>query len=267
MKKVLFTLLSAIMLFSCASTNAATRQTTKQYTVNSSFTAIHVQSNIEVDYDIARKVSITATADADYLPLLKIYVKNNTLYLETENHKNNFNGKNEAIKVKLSAPVVRKYSTSGNAHIDVNSAIKTDGEVNAGTSGNSKIEFNQTVDCGTIVVGTSGNSKVSFDKKTVCNAIKAGTSGNSTLDIDAIVCETIQLGSSGNSEVDIENISAVKVNAGSSGNSDIKLSGTADNVSLKASGNSDLNGRKLVARNSSVSSSGNATVKGYSSND
>lgn len=267
MKKILFSLLTAILFVSCASTNAATRQISKQYTVNSSFSAIHVQSNIEVDYDIANKVSIVASADAEYLSLLKIYVKNNTLYLETKNHDNNFNSDRDAIKVKLSAPLLRSYSTSGNAQLDVNSMVKIDGLVNINTTGNSEIEFKQTVDCGNIELGTSGNSQVSFDKKLICTAIKAGTSGNSSLDIDAITCQTIQLGSSGNSEVDVKNINAVKVNAGSSGNSGIDLSGKADNVSLKASGNSEIDGRKLVARNSSVSSSGNATVNGSSYHD
>lgn len=261
MKKLFFTFLTALLFISCASTNAATRKISKQYTVNSTFNAVCVNSNIEVDYTPAGKVSITATAEQQALETLTIYVTEKILHIETNDNNKNLGRDKEKIKVKLSAPALRKYIASGNSEIDVKGALSIDGQLIVNTSGNSEVEFEYKVDCGTIVIGTSGNSKVSFEKNTACTEVQAGTSGNSTLDINGIVCNTLHLGSSGNSNIDVENINAKTVTAGSSGNSEIELAGQADTATLGSSGNSDIDARKLTARNNSTSATGNSSVR------
>ncbi len=285
MKKLIFSFFTAILFVSCVTVNAGRNMVSREYQVKSSFNSIKVSGNVDVDYTPSDKVSIVASAKENVLPTLKIYVKNNTIYLETESTTRNreFISDNNTVKVKLSAPVMVSYSTSGNSGIDikgpvnlqgnlkvcssVNSGIDFEGPVNlqgtlqVNASGNSKIEFGYKTECQDVKVVADENSSVDFDKQLVCTTFNSSSSCNSSIDVSSVLCNNIVLDSSGNAGIDVDGINAKSVTAESSGNSTIKLSGSTDSANLQSSGNSGIKARKLNTRNISSSTSGNSSIQ------
>ena len=75
---------------SCATSDASNNKVdkdvtiTKNLTVKSSFNTIRSCSNIDIEYTPSSSVSIAATSTSYGLEALNVYVKNNTLYFETE---------------------------------------------------------------------------------------------------------------------------------------------------------------------------------------
>jgi len=263
MKKLFFSFLTAMMFASCVTVNADKNMISREYQVKGSFSSINVSGNVDVDYTPSNQVNIVASANAEILSTLKVYVKNNTIYLDTEPTKNNRKifSDGRTVKVKLSAPVMDSYSTSGNSEIDIKGPVNLQEEtLKVSTSGNSEIEFGYKADCKAAKVVTTGNSKVDFDNQLVCTTFDANSSGNSSIDVNFALCDKIVLDSSGNSGIDVDGISAKSVAAESSGNSTIKLSGSADSANLQSSGNSEIKARKLNARNVSSSTNGNSSI-------
>ncbi len=265
MKKIIYSFLAAATLMSCATSDASNNKVdndmniTKNLTVKGSFNTIRSCSNIDIEYTPSSSVSISATSTSYGLDALNVYVKNNTLYLETQNDKSTWSKKGYVIKVKLSAPTVSTYNTSGNSQIKVKGYIAVQGDLTVTTSGNSEVEFKQKVDCETIRGTSTGNSSIEFDGNAVCSFFNTTSSGNSGISVEELLCDKVQIRTSGNSSMDME-LNATSLSAQSSGNSEIKVSGKVDSYSVASSGNSGINIKKLQARNTSVSSSGNSSI-------
>ncbi len=148
-EKIIYSLLAAATLMSCATSDASNNKVdkdvtiTKNLTVKSSFNTIRSCSNIDIEYTPSSSVSIAATSTSYGLEALNVYVKNNTLYFETQNDKSTWSKKGYVIKVKLSAPTVSTYNTSGNSQIKVKGYVAVQGDLTVTTSGNSEVEFKQ----------------------------------------------------------------------------------------------------------------------------
>lgn len=240
MKKLIFSFLTFLLVASTFAAQAGENKISRNYTVKNSFTAIKVSGNIEVDYAVASNVSISAKAVPGLLDILKIYVKDNTLYLETKGDYKPSRGEDNDIEVKLQAPLIVSYTSSGNSEIEVKSAINANTDLTFKSSGNSSIDVDMPVNGKSVAVETSGNSGVELD--------------------DGVNCKNMLLNSSGNSSMKLNGVKTTTVEAVSSGNSGIKISGNADSAKFSSSGNSQINARKLAVRNISSSNSGNASV-------
>lgn len=261
MKKTILSLLVLLLSAATMSARDDSSKVSRTFTVSKEFTAINVSGNIEVEYTPAGNVNISARAIPQVLDALKIYVKNGTLYLETEAISNALNNKNGEIKVKLSAPVMSSYITHGNSELEINGAINLNKTLTFNTSGNSSIEANGTVStAGTIKLCSSGNSKLEIERSVKCEDLNVEASGNSDIDVEGTSCSAITATTSGNSSVEIEKIQSKGLTASASGNSVLKLSGNATTATLSSTGNSEIKARKLVARNMSTSNSGNSSI-------
>lgn len=259
MKKLLICLCTLILCLACSAAKSSDRAAgrTKVIAVKSSFSALALAGNVEVDYTPSARVSITAQGNPKILSKLKAYVRNGTLHLETSSEGKWENFKNNTVRITMAAPAIRQFSASGNSKLDINSTSGINGNVQFGASGNAEIDvktalsctrleavaggnselcFEGTVKCSRIEAGSSGNSEISFSAKVSCADFSGSSSGNGDVDIQGIKCDRLQLTSSGNSDIEASGVNAGKLTAHASGNSDMEISGHADDRDISTSG-------------------------------
>ena len=175
----------------------------------SGFKGVDVGGIFQVEVTAQKDFAVEISADDNIVPIVKTYVSNGVLKIESDGHFSNSN----PIKVRISAPDIESVEASGASRVAVTN-LK-----------NSSLDVN-----------TSGASRVSIAGET--SNLKIDVSGASSVDAEAL--------RAGNAEVDASGASSASVfaldhiTADASGASKIFYSGTATSVEKKTSGASRI---------------------------
>lgn len=231
MKHLILSTLLAVVALSASAFN-------KIYRLDGQFSAINASGNVEIDYTVGAKPSLTAKfkkqSDA---ALLEVHIAKGTLTITTKDPDNLLK---DEVKITLTAPACNKITIDGNAEINVLSPMQfTAMEVTS--SGNSQVDFNSTLNVDGLKANSSGNSEIDFD--------------------GAVTCKTLAATASGNSEMGFDKLVADHVDVGVAGNATLKMTGKAVTADLRSSGNSSLKATKLGAKTGTALASGNSTLK------
>jgi len=175
----------------------------------SGFKGVDVGGIFQVEVTAQKDFAVEISGDDNIVPMVKTYVSNGVLKIESDGHFSNSN----PIKVRISAPDIESVEASGASRVAVT------------TLKNSSLDVN-----------TSGASRVSIAGET--SNLKIDVSGASSVDAEAL--------RAGNAEVDARGASSASVfaldhiTADASGASKIFYSGTATSVEKKTSGASRI---------------------------
>lgn len=234
MKKII-SLISILLL--TVGANAST--VSKNFSVKGKIKTIETSCGIDVDYVQGDAVAVTAFADSKDINDVEITLRNGVLHIGIDNSFSLF-GSHKDVKVKITAPEVSGFSTSGGADIDINSDLNLPGKLNISTSGGADVTFKRAVKAGSVDISTSGGADVDFD--------------------GSLICASLNVSASGGADIEIKSISTGTANVSASGGSDIKISGTAETVNLNASGAATVKARHLTAKRGTARATGSSDI-------
>jgi hypothetical protein len=207
-------IISAIILFTTASINAADQ--TKTYN-NTGFNEVSVCCGMKLRVNQSDTYSIKITADQKDFEYLKVEQKDNSLRIYI--NKNNYRIRKD-IRVEISMPDLNSLSLSGGALgnlIDIN----TKNTFNADLSGGAQLIGN--LKCGDLEADLSGGSKVNL--KGSGRNIELNGSGGSIFELSEFEVKDVQSQLSGGSNVKIKMNGTL--NTSQSGGSQLVFYGTA----------------------------------------
>lgn len=175
----------------------------------SGFKGVDVGGIFQVEVTAQKDFAVEISADDNIVPMVKTYVSNGVLKIESDGHFSNSN----PIKVRISAPDIESVEASGASRVTVTNVKNSSFDLN--TSGASKV----------IVAGETSNLKIDV-------------SGASSVDAEALHTENAEVDASGASSASVFALDHITADA--SGASRIFYSGTATSVEKKTSGASRI---------------------------
>lgn len=207
-------LLSTLLLISCNgvyhSSVVGNGDTIKKEISAAEFSTVDASHAFDIRIVVGNKTSVSVETDENIIEYVKVYVKNNTLYLGIENNIN-ING---TIKATISTPELDKVDLSGACKINVD-GINTD----------------------KFAIDMSGACKGNFSGMT--DKLDIDLSGATKINSIDLIAEDVKIDVSGASKCEI--YSSVSLFANASGASKIITYGNPPNVETDISGASAIN--------------------------
>ncbi|MBR5087676.1 MAG: DUF2807 domain-containing protein [Muribaculaceae bacterium] len=189
--------ISTLLLSSCVVGNARTHKTQvkniNQETAMSRFDGISVAGSMNVELIQGDEYSVLVKgADSESFDKLVIYVKDNTLNIETKNEFFDFVSTNNMreVTVYVTTPDIKDISCAGSGTLTAKKPINT-GTLHLSIAGSGDVAFNDQLSCNNLKVDIAGSSDVTF-KHLKADILKTSIAGSGSvvykdMDVDEAV--------------------------------------------------------------------------------
>ena len=216
MKRTVCLLAVLVVMTGCGSLKWGRKGTTGSGTVKTekrdvgAFSSVDVSGAYEVEIVCQKQPGLEVEGDDNILPLVKTYVKNNTLYITSEQ---SFNVR-RAIKVRITTDNLEGVSSSGASQITLE-GVKNE----------------------QLVIETSGASKIDAAGET--KTLEIESSGASKVDVRDLRAARVKVSLSGAGHANV--YASEEVNADVSGAASVTYSGEPKVVNKSVSGGGSIN--------------------------
>lgn len=238
---------AAIALFSFTGTNAAetsepkdfniigngrevkssAERSTRTVSVKEKYSAIKVSQGITVNLTNGEgPLTASISGPTNVVDLTAIEVDNNTLIVK---FKENISLKGENVIVDIKGMIPDSFHGSAGGILNVNSSVKSDGEVSVNVSSGATVNLNKTVSGSDIEIAASSGAFINMNNKATAAECTVDTSTGAGIKIAEITTDYIRL----------------KASTGGTA----KISGKANVASAKASLGGEIDCRKLTVNN------------------
>ncbi len=233
MKRLTFTLLSAVLLF--ATLIHASAQQTENRNV-SGYNAVASSGSFNVHIKIDGTESLKITANPDMLSKIETIVKDGQLEIRFKNHNewNHSNADREKIEVYVTAKSLSSVTNSGSGRMNVDGQLDG-GECKVNLSGSGDI--NTGIKSGALSAKISGSGSIHLRG----NADNADfkISGSGQIEAKELKTQSVTVGISGSGSVYVSADKSVSAHISGSGN--VEYSGNASVVDSKFTGSGRVN--------------------------
>ena len=254
MKNLFSAALVAILFCTSCAASPSSSVSENRTLSGKSFSALSVNSVIEVTYVQPANVDMKVSGPSDQLKDFSATVKDGVLRLSYDGHK----ASAKTIKVVLNAPTINSFEAGGASTIIVKQPVNaTDVTVTAHGASDVKIPGCSATQ---VTVTASGSSDVNLGS-VLCDNFKTVASGSSDVDASALTCSTAAIEASGTSDVEIKGVQVLTIDVNASGSSDVELAGKAGRANFNASGISTISSSRLEVNGGNASASGNSNIR------
>ncbi len=229
------------------------------------FKGIDASLSVDVEYTRGRLSPVKVVASERVLPYVTVEVKKGVLKVGMKNEytreRKKFPGKNEKVKVYVTAPDVCSFSASTSADIVCKSALTGLNKlnVNASTSGDVKLGH---VGAEVVELNASTSGDVKIEKIEATEKVSAGVSTSGDVAVGSIAAKSVVIDAATSGDFSCKNLSCDMMDVSVNTSSDVDVAGTAVKLGVSADTSGDFNGGKLLVQDATVKAStgGSATV-------
>ena len=229
MNKILFAILSLIMLFSCVQKRGSGNIITQNKSTGP-FTALNVAGNFEVEIAHAATESVRIQADDNLLKYIDVKVTGGELKIRL----NEINTSNAHLKIFITAPEINKIKASASADILVRDVLKSGAEISMEVSSGADIKA--ALDAPAIKATASSGGEVNLSGRT--KDFTATSSSGSSINAKELLSENSTVNVSSGASAHVYASMNLDANASSGGN--ISYRGAAASIKKSESSGGDV---------------------------
>lgn len=255
MTRTFFALVATLMMWTSCT---ASPKAAENITVDTKFTAITAENNVDVYYTPGKSVSIKIEAPKSVINNVKTEVKGVALRIFTQGEIK-LNGK-EKIKVFVTAPSINAFTVKDNADIHCQTALSVE---NLAISVSDNADFKAP---GINVTSLAASIKDNADIKIGMGGIMAenvaiSIQDNAEFSTTAINANELAMTASDNSEIKIKDCGIQRTTIVATDNSEVKLSGKSSIVSYTARNSAEIIADNLIANGGVATASDMSTIR------
>lgn len=211
-----------------------------QVTTMSAFDEVNVAGPFNVIYDQGEGYTVRVEGTAEQLEKITIYVKENALYIDRRDTKNNdFQG----LQIFVTSPVIEEIEIAGSSKVTAPKLIKTN-KLTLDVAGSGQITLAQ-LECGEFKTDVAGSGSI-VTGPVQATTVKTDIAGSGKVEVAALVCKTIDNDIAGSGKVTFNNLNVDHVKSDIAGSGKVILNGKVGSHSedIAGSGKVDISGLK-----------------------
>ena len=227
------------------------------------FHSIDASMSVDVEYTCGALAPVKVVASERVLPYVTVEVKSGVLRVGMkkeymQERKKKF-GKEDKVRVYVTAPAVRSFSASTSADIVCKSDLAGIDKltVNASTSGDVKLK-SVGAKSATLDACTSGD--IEIDRLEGAGAVKAVAATSGDVAVRSMAVKSLIISCSTSGDFSCKNISCDSLEADVSTSGDVVVAGTAGTLKAEANTSGDFNGGKLLVENATAMATGGSVT-------
>lgn len=211
-----------------------------QVTTMSEFDELNVAGPFNVIYDQGEGYTVRVEGTPEQLEKITIYVKENALYIDRRDSKNNnFQG----LQIFVTSPVIEDIEIAGSSKVTAPKLIKTN-MLTLDVAGSGQITLAQ-LECAEFKMDVAGSGSI-VTGPVQASTVKTDIAGSGKVEVAALVCKRVENDIAGSGKATYNNMNVDHVQSDIAGSGKVFLNGKVGTHSedVAGSGKVDISGLK-----------------------